>query len=271
MNFFKEQKRLFAMISVVVIIILLMLSSLFVIFPTKTRAAFSYVTAPIQKAIESVQSFANSVDNDIVAENEELKAEIEELKLDNSRLSSLEKDNKELSELLGTKQKFSQYNTVAARKIGQDFNNWNNVFIIDKGSNDGIAEDMIVISQGGLVGKIISTTPSTSNVATILDESSSVSVVSTRTNDIAFVNGDLNLIGTNTCRLDYLDSSTPIFLNDELFTSSISSLYPPDISVGYVSEIVTDDNNEKTATVTTTVDFDNLNTVLVIQEGSAVE
>lgn len=266
MDFFKEQKKLFGIISVVLIIFLLIFSVLFVIFPTKTREAISYVTYPIQKGIDNLRLFAHSVNTDIITENEDLKAQIEKLELENSRLNHLEKDNQELSALLGTKQKFSQYTSVTARKIGQDFNNWNNIFIIDKGSNDGIQQDMIVISQGGLVGKIISTTPFTSNVATILDESSSVSVVSTRTNDIAFVNGDINLIGTNTCRLDYLDASTPIFINDELFTSSISSLYPPGISVGFVSEINTDNNNEKSAVVTPIVDFDNLNTVLVITE-----
>ncbi len=266
MDFFKEQKKLFGIISVVTIILLLIISTLFVVFPQKTREIMSYVTYPIQTGINNIKQFSNSVNTDLIAENEELKAEIEKLKLDNSRVEQLDQDNQELSALLGAKQKFSQYDTVAARKIGQDFNNWNNVFIIDKGINDGIKEDMIVISQGGLVGKIVSVTPFTANVATILDESSSVSVVSTRSNDIAFVNGDLSLIGTNTCRLDYLDSSTPIFINDELFTSSISSLYPPGISIGYVSDINTDSNNEKTATVTPIVDFDNLNTVLVITE-----
>ncbi len=266
MNFFSEKKQLLVVISLILLVVLLISSAMFVFFPTVAHNAFSYITSPIQKSVSNVSEFVNNSSTDLVAENEALKTQVEQLLLENSRVNHLDEDNKELTELLGTKQKFSQYSTITGRKIGQDFNNWNNTFIIDVGSNDGVKVDMIVIAQGALVGKVVSTTPSTSNVTTILDDSSSVSVVSTRSNDIAFVNGDVGLVGTNTCELEYLDASTPIFINDELFTSSISSLYPPGLSVGYVSDISIDKNNERSAIVAPIVDFNNLHTVLVINE-----
>ncbi len=266
MDFFSEKKKILSILGIAIIIILLIASALFVFFPATAKNLFGYVTIPIQSGVSNVTDFLSKTNVNLAAENEQLKAEIEQLKLDNKRVEQLDKDNIELTDLLGTKQKFSQYETVAARKIGQDFNNWGNTIIIDKGSNNGIKPDMIVIAQGALVGKVVSTTPFTANVTTILDDSSSVSVVSTRSDDIAFLNGEIALQGTNTCNLEYLDSSTAIFVNDELFTSSISSLYPPGISVGFVTEINTDKNNEKTAIVDPIVDFDNLNTVLVINQ-----
>lgn len=266
MKFFEGKKKLFAITSIVIIMLLLISSAMFVFFPTTARNVFSYITTPIQTVVVTVNDFFSTSKSELLAENEELKAQIEELELDNTRVDLLDKDNQELSTLLGTKQQFSQYNTIAARKIGQDFNNWNNSIIIDKGSSDGIAVDMVVIAQSALVGKVTSVTPHTATVTTILDDSSSISAVSTRSNDIAFVNGDIDLIGTDTCSLEYLDSSTPIFVNDELFTSSISSLYPPGLSIGFVQEINTNKNNETTAIVEPIVDFDNLDTVLVIDQ-----
>ncbi len=266
MNFFSEKKQLLVVVSMVLLVVLLISSAMFVFFPTTAHTVFSYVTTPIQKGVANVSDFVSKSSVDLAADNEALKTQVEQLQLENSRVEHLDEDNKELTELLGTKQKFSQYSTITGRKIGQDFNNWNNTFIIDVGSNDGVKVDMIVIAQGALVGKVVSTTPTTANVTTILDDSSSVSVVSTRSNDIAFVNGDIGLVGTNTCELEYLDASTPIFINDELFTSSISSLYPPGLSVGYVSDINIDKNNERSAIVAPIVDFNNLHTVLVINK-----
>ncbi len=266
MNFFSEKKQLLVVISMILLVLLLIASALFVFFPATAHNVFSYITTPIQNGVAHVTEFINKSSTDLAAENDALKAQIEQLQLENSRVTHLDEDNKELTELLGTKQKFSQYSTITGRKIGQDFNNWNNSFIIDVGSNDGVKVDMIVIAQGALVGKVVSVTPTTANVTTILDDSSSVSVVSTRSNDIAFVNGNVGLVGTNTCELEYLDASTPIFINDELFTSSISSLYPPGLSVGYVSDITIDKNNERSAIVAPIVDFNNLHTVLVIDE-----
>ncbi len=271
MDFFGEKKKIFSILGIVIIITLLITSAMFVFFPTTAKNIFSYVTLPIQSGVSNVVDFLSKTNVNLAEENELLKIEIEQLKLDNNRTEQLDADNDELTDLLGTKQKFSQYDTIAARKIGQDFNNWGNTLIIDKGSKNGIKVDMIVIAQGALVGKVVSTTPYTANVTTILDDSSSVSVVSTRSDDIAFLNGEVALAGTNMCNLEYLDSSTAIFVNDELFTSSISSLYPPGISVGFVTEINTDKNNEKTALVKPIVNFDNLNTVLVINQVFAEE
>ncbi len=271
MDFFFERKKFFSTLGIVLIIVLLVSSAMFVFFPTTAKNVFSYVTLPVQSVVSNVVDYLSKTNVNLAQENEALKVEIEQLKLDNNRVEQLEADNLELTDLLGTKQKFSQYSTIAARKIGQDFNNWGNTIIINKGSKDGIKVDMIVIAQGALVGKVVSTTPYTANVTTILDDSSSVSVVSTRSDDIAFLNGEVSLVGTNTCNLEYLDSTTAIFVNDELFTSSISSLYPPGISVGFVTEINTDSNNEKSAIVEPIVDFDNLNTVLVIDQVFAEE
>lgn len=266
MKFFEGKKRLFIITSLTIILLLLISSTTFVFFPNTAKNIFSYVTAPIQQGVATINDFFSNSKSELLAENEQLKAENEQLKLDNSRLDSLNKDNQELSDLLGTKQKFSQYDTIAARKIGQNFNNWNNSIIIDKGSADGIAVDMVVIAEGALVGKVTSVTPHTANVTTILDDSSSISAVTSRSNNIAFVNGDIDLVGTDTCSLEYLDSTTPIFENDELFTSSISSLYPPGISIGFVKEVSTNKDNETTAVVEPIVDFDNLDTVLVIDQ-----
>lgn len=62
------------------------------------------------------------------------------------------------------KDEYSNYPTIAARIIAKDSGNWFNVFTINKGSKDGIQEDMNVIADGGLVGIVTSVGSNWANV-----------------------------------------------------------------------------------------------------------
>ena len=81
-----------------------------------------------------------------------------------------------------------------AERIGKDPGNWYNVFLIDKGSNDGLETDMVVLSGNGLVGHIIETAPNYSKVLSIIDDRNAVSSKVLRTSDLGVTKGDLTLM-----------------------------------------------------------------------------
>lgn len=270
MNFFKTHKKFVIPIAVVLCLIMISLS-LNRAEPTFFESGIGYILSPIQKVNTLVSDwFASKFNalvniNDIENENEKLKEQVYALQTEVDRLKLIEDENKKLSETLKVDQKYSNYPKVGARIIAKDTGNWYDIFLIDKGSQDGLEKNMVVIASGGLVGKIVETGINYSKVVSIIDDTDSVSAKSLRTDDIGFIRGDLENQGS--CKMEYVDSDAEIMKGDEIVTSHLSEIYPPGITIGYVKEIVTDDNTlTKCAIVTPTVDFKHLETVLVITQ-----
>ena len=143
------------------------------------------------------------------------------------------------------------------------------VFLVEDESmmRSGIKNNMPVINAGGLVGRVVKTSAAYSNVYSILDTRSSVSVKSARTGDAGIVTGDYVLMEQGLCRMEYIDSDAEIVEGDEIITSGLSEYYPEGISVGYDKEIHQDENGlTKYAVIQPKVDFKQIDTVLVVQE-----
>ena len=117
-----------------------------------------YIFVPFEQGINAVGGWArekaDSLEDlaDAQARSEELQAQVDELTLENSRLTQNQYRLEELEELYELDETYSEYNKVAANIIASDAGNWFNTFVIDKGASDGIAEDMNVIAGSGLVG-----------------------------------------------------------------------------------------------------------------------
>lgn len=67
-----------------------------------------------------------------------------------------------------------QYNKIGARVIARDSEKWFQVFRINKGSSDGVAVDMNVVADGGLVGIVTDVGANYATVRSIIDDSSRV-------------------------------------------------------------------------------------------------
>lgn len=132
--------------------------------------------------------------NDLLAENEQLKQQIDQL---NTKISSMENNLSELEalrDLLKMKEVYPDYDMVGARIISKDAGNWYHNFIIDKGSNDGIKKDMNVIYDNGLVGIVSDVSANNATVRAIIDDTSSDSRMLSKSTELCIVNGDLNSI-----------------------------------------------------------------------------
>lgn len=233
------------------------------------------VFGPMQRGINSVGTWmmdkADNLKNlrDVMAENEQLKQQVDELtsELNTVKLNQYELEN--LRELLELDKRYAEYEKKAAHVIGKDTGNWFSIFIIDKGSQDGIEKDMNVIAGSGLVGIVIDVGPHYAKVRSIIDDISSVSSMVLSTSDNCVVNGDLQMMTENqTIELKSLnDSDDKVQPGDQLVTSSVSSKFLPGILIGYISELTIDSNNlTKSGRVTPAVDFEHIQEVLVILE-----
>ena len=80
-------------------------------------------------------------------------------------------------------EKYADYKTVPAYVIGKDISNYSNTMIINAGKKDGIAVNMTVIADAGLVGYVISVSDDSAKVVPIIDNSSSLSATISTTRD----------------------------------------------------------------------------------------
>lgn len=241
--------------------------------PIKTVSG--YVFVPIQKGINEVGLwFSNKSDyfknlKEVIASNEELQSKVDELTAENSNLQQDKYELERLRTLLKLDDTYSSYDKVAARIIGKDAGNWFNVFMIDKGSEDGLKVDMNVIAGSGLVGIITEVGPNYATVRSIIDDTSNVSGVDLTTQDLCVIEGNLKTMNTSQSipLIDMRDTDGNVNIGDAIVTSQISDKYLEGILIGYISEISEDSNNlTKSGSITPVVDFEHLEEVLVITE-----
>lgn len=237
------------------------------------NTAAGYVFIPMQEGINKIGTwFSDKADNlknlsDVMAENEELKKQVDDLtaELNTVKLEQYELEN--LRELYDLDQKYPSYEKVAANVIGKDTSNWFNTFTIDKGTNDGIEVGMNVMAGSGLVGIVTDVGKNYATIRTIIDDTRSVSGMVTTTSDNLIVSGSLQQMNANmTIEFNNLkDKDDEVAIGDPVVTSYVSSEYQQGILIGYISSIEMDSNNlTKSGTITPVVDFEHIEEVLVI-------
>jgi rod shape-determining protein MreC len=265
-------KYLFAILAV------LCLSGIFIGFTTDITAGplksvAGHVLVPIQSGLNHIgrriSTFADNLQTlkEVQSENAQLKQEMDELKVENNFLKQELYQLQELEDLYQLDQEYASYEKIAATVIGKDPGNYFDNFVIDKGSKDGIQVDMNVIADGGLVGIVTEVGNTWARVRSIIDERNNVSAKILATQDICTVTGDLEtMMESGVIQMQQLmDSDHNVKVGDQVVTSQISSKYLDGILIGYVSDVTNDANKlTQSGTITPVVDFEHLETVLVI-------
>jgi rod shape-determining protein MreC len=143
-------------------------------------------------------------------------------------------ENKRLLRLLDLKQSLppSVKHSVAARVIGRSPLSWNRVFLIDKGSRDGVKLHMPVLSGHALAGKIVEAGPSVSKVLLLTDPNARVAVLLQRTRQQGVLYG----VG-NECRIKYLSVDAAVQRGDVVETAGFGDFFPKGLRVGTVDRV----------------------------------
>ena len=230
------------------------------------------IVVPFEKSISQVGSFLASVRDslqdkqNLLAENEELKAQIDSLTSQNNKLIQDQTELTRLQELYNLDEEYTEYPKIAATIISKDPGNWYDTFMIDKGSNDGVRVDNNVIAGRGLAGIVTEVGPTWATVRAIIDDSSNVSAMTVSTSDNCVVEGDLELIDEGKLSFTQLyDRENRVTVGERIVTSNISEKFVEGLFIGYVSETQQDSNNlTKSGTIVTPVDFQHLREVFVI-------
>ena len=231
------------------------------------------VVTPMQKGINSVgKSISDKFDllsskESLLAENKELQEKIDSLSYSNKILVGENKELENYREMYKLDKKYPDYPKVAATVISREGNNWFNIFYIDKGKKDGVNVDMNVISGNGLVGIVSEAGEHYAKVRAIIDDKSNVSSMFEKNGETCMVKGNMESIYNGYIDVEMISNSANIKEGDEIVTSHVSDKFLQGLSVGFVKDIKTDDSTlTKTAHLTPTVNFDQLEYVLVITQ-----
>jgi len=194
-----------------------------------------------------------------------LEKELEETKISLQEVNALKVENNDLKELLEKKEKYNHFKKVYANVITRSYDNWNETFVINKGSKDGIKEKQTVIAKDGLVGYISNVQENTSTVTTILDTTSAVSVEISNINELALVKGDFSLKSEGKLRLVNIPIDTELAAEETIYTSGIGELYKKGIPVGKITEVISKKNDiDRYAIVDVFVEIASIDMVAVI-------
>ncbi len=195
------------------------------------------------------------------AENRELKAQIEQMRLEQVRLSEDAAQARRLQNLLAFKEQVVA-KTVAAQVIGSSGSDMSRVIYIDKGENAGIARDMAVITADGVVGKVLLVYGSVSQVLLISDQSSGVGAILEKTRLQGVLRGTTN--GEVTLERVMSDEQVPI--GETVLTSGGDQIFPKGLPVGTVAKVVNGKDLFLNIKIKPAADLSKLEEVLVLLE-----
>ncbi len=269
MNKNKKSGILGIVITIIVLIILVVFTNSNVNQLSFVENIFNVIVMPIQNGFTYLKNKISGNEN-FFADMETLKKENEELKQKNSEMEQslreleiIKAENDTLKEYVNLKDKYKDYSTLPADVINRDISNYSSTIVINVGTKDGIKEGMTVIADSGLVGHIVSVTNSTAKVQTIIDTASAVTSTISTTKDTIVVQGTLD--DKTVLKATFIPTDAVVLQGDSVETSGIGGIYPKGIHIGTIKEVINTNNiTDRYALVETAVDFNKLNTVLVI-------
>ena len=166
------------------------------------------------------------------AENRRLNKEIEEMRLQEVRMKEDAAQAQRLQSLLAFKEQFI-VKPLAAQVIGSSGSDLSRSVYIDKGSNEGVAQDMAVITAGGIVGKVLHAYPSTSLVLMINDQSSGVGAMLEKSRLQGVVRGTPN----GELVMERVMSDEQVSPGETVLSSGGDQIFPKGLPLGTVSKV----------------------------------
>lgn len=227
--------------------------------------------APLQRAVTNVTrpigDFFVSIAHlpSLSSDNQQLREELAATQTELNRSTSQQVDVDRLTDLLDLTNSLD-FPVVNSLVISNGVSNFENIVTIDRGSADGIAVDMPVVTGGDtgprLVGRVVDVVEHASTVMLITDRGAGTAarLVGTRQSGLIEGQGDADM------KMTFLNEGVPVEPGAVVETNGYQNgLYPPGITIGEVSRFVPATSTaDSFVTVRPAVDFSTLDYVAVV-------
>jgi len=171
--------------------------------------------------------------SDTARQNEQLRRENGELKLEIMQLQGKSAEADRLAALLNFKQKQNKVPMVVARVIGSSADPNSNVLYIDQGQRDGIRKNMGVITPEGVVGKVMEAYRDASQVLVVTDRDSGVGAMIADSRIQSPVGGT----GEPLLNMKYVGNDDEVAVGSRVVTSGMDRIFPKDLPVGVITQV----------------------------------
>ena len=193
----------------------------------------------------SVNDFMESISNltNTYQENQTLKQKVETIYELEVQLNDLKKDNEKMKEALKLQDTLNDYTLINATVIPRNPDTWRDIVTINKGANDGLIPQMSVMSDNGLVGKVLDVNPTSARVALLSNNDNTLVRVA------AMIQGEKESIyGTltgydhekNILIMSQIQATQEIKVGDKVVTSGLGGVSPSSLYIGTVEEVAMD-------------------------------
>jgi rod shape-determining protein MreC len=203
----------------------------------------------------------------VTEECDRLRAGLEKATMKINEHAETERTCQRLKELLGMKASLPQ-RLVPAQVVGLEPLGWYKSVIINRGSEDGVAKGMPVVTPNGIVGQIVTTSYGYAKVMLMVDRSSGIDGLVQRNRTRGIVEGETD----ETCRFKYVVRNAEIEVGDIVVSSGLDGVFPKGLQVGSVVEVSKNQPDIfQEVKIRPFVDFSRLEEVLVIVDDSKQE
>ena len=231
------------------------------------QSAFAWTTNYVSNQLASFK-----LRKTIEIEYNKLRAENDELVYKYLLNDELEEENQRLRNLLNVYDEYRTMNPIMAQVTGKETSSWFQMFTIDKGSRNGIKQNMAVINADGLIGYIYKVYDTSSEVISIVDSRASVAALIESSRDQGIVKGTLGIEEEAACRMYYLPVDLVPRPGDTVVTSGVGLSFPKGLKIGVIRESTRYmDENKHYVVIEPYVDFMHIEEVLVLIYEAAPE
>ena len=191
---------------------------------------------PVARLVHSGHQFVAGAWNNYIwlrgarRENEQFRAELNRLKLENQSLRNTLGAAERL-QVLAAYQRQLPSETIVASIIGTGANPNSRVVFLDRGAGAGVKPGMAVIAPDGIVGKVQAVFPGSSLVLLISDTNSAAGVILENSR----AHGVMKGTGLNEARIEYVPNDEKIVPGEKVYTSGEDRVFPKGLLVGSVS------------------------------------
>ncbi|MFZ7945551.1 MULTISPECIES: rod shape-determining protein MreC [Bacillaceae] len=270
-QFFLNKRLIILLVSIIVLVALIG-------FSLRERSKLSWPEQFVKDTTGWVQSLVSKPTNYVAGffenlqdltntyeENKELKSRIENLASLEAQVQVLNKENKELRDVLGEEKTLRDFEPLPATVIGRNPDRWHEMIIIDKGKLAGVKKNMAVVTASGLIGKVKNVTQFSSSVQLLssMDPKNRIS---------AIIQGETKVYGLvegydkekKLLMVKAIPSGAKIEKDQIVTTSGLGGIFPEGLLIGKVVEVKQDQYGlNLTALVKPGADFYDIKNVLI--------
>lgn len=254
-----QKKRIVKFLVILLAAILVILSSS---AARLIRINLADTSAPLLKTIHSFLGFLENIAPfaALRQENRILRDRLALLTRMAEEAQAINDENARLRNLLDFC-KIIPYTSMPAQVIGRDPSNWSNSLIVDKGSANGIKQNMAVMSTRGIVGRIVEIGKYSSKVLLITDSNLKVGVLIRRNRQGGVMVGRPG----DRCKIIYIALDSDAKAGDKVITAGFGGVFPKGILVGEIEKVGKEEGRlYKYAIVKPSQDLSKLEEVLCI-------